>query len=235
MDPLEFWLKANALNIFQLALLTEGYNPSDYENHHINKWPEWVKERITVHISILKNAIVTGDLEPLRTGHYGSGDANWYETLLSVEDYRLWLEARGLTGTIFHKGPRRAADFGNPFGRFYAPKLAAAAAAWEAVTADPARLRGKSPKKALEAWLRENAATYGLLNKNGSPNETGIAEVAKVANWKPSGGAPATPIPQTLPQALPEPSPGFSKTPPQVPANPPHSSRLADLDDDIPF
>lgn len=103
------------------------------------------------------------------------------------------------------------------------------------MTADPKRWRGKSPKKALEAWLRENAATYGLVNKDGSPNTTGIEEVAKVANWKPTGGAPATPAAVTLPQVKPEPSPGFGKTPPQVPENLRDSSRLADLDDDIPF
>lgn len=90
-----------------------------------------------------------------------------------------------------------------PWGSHYAPKLAAAVAAWEAVTSDPKRLRGKSPKQALEAWLTEHAAEYDLVNKDGTPNKTGIEEAAKVANWQPAGGAPKTPTP------LQKPSPGF--------------------------
>ncbi len=233
MDPLEYWIKANALNIYQLALLTEGYNPSDYEDQPTAKWPHRVKESITVHIAVLRNAVATGGLEPLRVALYGNGDTNWYDTLLSVHDYRLWLETRGLTGTIFHKGPSRADDFANPFGAFYVPKLAAAVDAWKAVTADPKRWRGKSPKKALEAWLRENAATYGLLNKDGSPNMTGIEEIAKVANWKPTGGAPATPATASLPQVHTEPSLGFGETPAQISRNPTEGSELPDLDDDL--
>jgi hypothetical protein len=54
-------------------------------------------------------------------------------------------------------------------------------------------LEGKTPKQALTKWLRENASRYGLSGDDGAPNETGIEEVAKVANWQPSGGAPRTP------------------------------------------
>jgi len=82
---------------------------------------------------------------------------------------------------------------GHFFSPYYAPKLAAANDAWKAVTSDKTWLRGRSPKKAIELWLKENAARYGLLNKDGTPNATGIEEIAKVANWKPAGGAPTTP------------------------------------------
>jgi len=71
----------------------------------------------------------------------------------------------------------------------YAPKLAAAVQAWIAVD-DP---KGKHPKQALAAWLREHAAKLGLTNDDGKPNEQGIDECAKVANWQPEGGAPKTP------------------------------------------
>ncbi|MGF6634267.1 hypothetical protein OKW38_002952 [Paraburkholderia sp. MM5496-R1] len=70
----------------------------------------------------------------------------------------------------------------------FAPKLAAAIDAWEAVT-DP---QGKHPKQALTQWLTTNAAALGLWDKNG-PNKTAIEEAAKVANWKERGGAPKTP------------------------------------------
>jgi hypothetical protein len=42
-------------------------------------------------------------------------------------------------------------------------------------------------------WLREHAAEFGLTDDDGKPNETGIEEAAKVANWQPTGGAPKTP------------------------------------------
>jgi hypothetical protein len=75
----------------------------------------------------------------------------------------------------------------------YSPKLAAAVRAWEAVSGDDAATQGISVKKALETWLRLNAQKYGLVNA-GKPNEYGIAEVAKVANWSTKGGAPKTPV-----------------------------------------
>jgi len=70
----------------------------------------------------------------------------------------------------------------------YAPKLAAAIDAWEAVT-DP---QGKHPKQALVQWLTKNAAKLGLWDKD-RPNKTAIEEAAKVANWQERGGAPRTP------------------------------------------
>ena len=39
-------------------------------------------------------------------------------------------------------------------------------------------------------WLREHAANYKLSDEEGKPNETGIEECAKVANWQDKGGAP---------------------------------------------
>lgn len=234
MNAFDYWISADALNVYQLALLTALYNPSEFETTYANNWPGAVNYDTKPHIVAVKNAMRAGIIKPFLEEITDRGEFDWGSTLIAVSDYRDWLTRRGITNSIFHQAVQ-ADDYISPYGPFYAAKLAAAVAAWKAVTADPARWRGKSPKKALEAWLRENATTYGLVNKDGSPNETGIAEVAKVANWKPAGGAPATPATQTLPQVLPEPSPGFGKTPPQVPANPPHSSRLADLDDDIPF
>lgn len=71
----------------------------------------------------------------------------------------------------------------------YSPKLAAAVAAWLAVEDG----NGRHPKQAIEKYLREHARELGLLKKNGLINEEGIADCAKVANWKTSGGAPKTP------------------------------------------
>lgn len=72
----------------------------------------------------------------------------------------------------------------------YAPKLAAAVRAWLAVDDPPA---GKTAKQSLVNWLRENAPELGLTGPEGKPNELGIDECAKVANWRTDGGAPKTP------------------------------------------
>jgi len=69
--------------------------------------------------------------------------------------------------------------------------------AWNEVTADPTALNGKTPKKGLEIWLRKHANEYGLTGKDGNPNELGIEEICKVANWKLGGGGSPTPTPIT--------------------------------------
>ena len=74
----------------------------------------------------------------------------------------------------------------------YAPKLAAAIAAWIAIEDETMVLR-KSPKQALASWLIQHADEFSLLDESGKPNETGIEECAKVANWQRKGGAPKTP------------------------------------------
>ena len=83
----------------------------------------------------------------------------------------------------------QTAGYLDPLHPRYAPKLAAAVRAWMAAE-DSA---GKTPKQALSKWLRENAITFGLMSDEGKPNEQGIEECAKVANWRTDGGAPRTP------------------------------------------
>ena len=108
------------------------------------------------------------------------------KTTIEREDLVAWLRSRGhTTGFFFPDAVSNAPDYLNPKSPMYAPKLAAAVDAWTAVQAKP-EMKGKTPKHWLLEWLRENAATYGLT-------KTGIKEVATVANWEPSGGAPKTP------------------------------------------
>jgi hypothetical protein len=99
------------------------------------------------------------------------------------------LDAAALDGTKSKNGVVDCADYLNPKHPRYAPKLAAAVRAWQAVT-EP---NGKHPKQALSKWLRDHAKEYGLVDDKGKPTETGIEEAAKVANWQPGGGAPKTP------------------------------------------
>ncbi|MNW19515.1 hypothetical protein D3C71_2195380 [compost metagenome] len=71
--------------------------------------------------------------------------------------------------------------------------MAAAVDAWTSIYSNPELLSGKSPKTALLKWLNEHASEYGLTKEDGMPNATAMEEIAKVANWKPEGGASKTP------------------------------------------
>ena len=120
-------------------------------------------------------------------------DPDWSRTTICKDDLRGWLKSKNFPCEFF--SPSVAKDGepdyldSSPSNLRYAPKLVAAVRAWQAIT-DP---KGKSPKQALLKWLREHAAEFGLSDDEGKPNETGIEEVAKVANWLPRGGATKTP------------------------------------------
>lgn len=119
-------------------------------------------------------------------------DPDWELTTVAREDLINWLLSRGIrTGYFFAESTETPNYLDNEHPR-YAPKLAAAVNAWLAME-NTDLLSRKSPKQALAKWLRENAAKYRLSDDEGSPNEKGIEECAKVANWQDKGGAPKTP------------------------------------------
>lgn len=119
---------------------------------------------------------------------------DWELTTISVEDLRHWLESRGFsTGLFFPTRKESRAGYMDKNHPHYAPKLDAAIRAWESVTSNPEQLRGKTPKAALMKWLNQNAASYHLTKDDGTPNAQGVEEAAKVANWKPEGGASRIP------------------------------------------
>ena len=93
----------------------------------------------------------------------------------------------------FFPEPQVDPDYLSKSHEDYSPKLAAAIQAWKVVSAEPARRRGKTVKQALIIWLRQHGNEYGLTKEDGNPNEKGIEEVAKVANWETTGGVPKTP------------------------------------------
>jgi hypothetical protein len=66
----------------------------------------------------------------------------------------------------------------------YPPKLRAAIEAFEAVYNDPTLTTSRHPKTALREWLESNRPDLSNEAKD---------QIATVANWKPSGGAPKTP------------------------------------------
>jgi hypothetical protein len=232
------WNLAEALNVYQIALLSAGYDPAEYEDLNHSHWPKQTKMDTAAYISTIRNAALAGKIEFNQEDgqdDYGNRYTDWYASLIDVQSYARWLKERGHEDKFFNCSffRRDESDLDNllsPSSDFYAPKLAAAVRALEAVTADPAALAGKSPKRALETWLRKHASEFGLTNKDGKPNEQGIEEVCKVANWKPQGGASRTPTPVPAKPAHPLPPKGS-----QDAREPSTSFSRDEMDEEIPF
>jgi len=129
------------------------------------------------------------DDEHFHEGYFIKNSPNWGKSLVAVDELREWLLRKGFSSGFFFSNSTNATEYLDPKNPRYAPKLAAAVRAWQTVT-DP---QGKTPKQAITKWLREHASEFGLSDDEGKPNETGIEEVSKVANWLPGGGAPKTP------------------------------------------
>ncbi len=117
------------------------------------------------------------------------GSIDVYKSMVSVESLKQWLRLKGFTTGFFFPEQVATMDFSDPLNPRYAPKLAAAVKAWQAVT-DAGK---RSPKQALDKWLREHASEFGLTNDEGKPIEQAIEECSKVANWNMRGGATKTP------------------------------------------
>ncbi|MDC1436368.1 hypothetical protein N8303_03850 [Gammaproteobacteria bacterium] len=117
----------------------------------------------------------------------GAIDVN--KSTVKYDSLKQWLAYKGFRSGFFFPEPAETLDFLDPLNPRYAPKLSAAVRAWQAVT-DPGK---RSPKQALDKWLRENAAQFGLTNEDGKPVEQAIEECSKVANWNAKGGATKTP------------------------------------------
>src|ERR1700730_8959374 len=191
MEPLDFWRLCDELSVEQAAVLIVGEDPSGFG-------PEEKPLGYNAAASALKNAIERKRLSAHIVNipdDFGRpvGGIDWDRTTISVEDLRAWLRSRGFKTGFFFPVPEGDPDYLSDFHPNYSPKLAAAIEAWKAVSASEELRRGKSVKGALAVWLRQHANEFGLTKDDGSPNEQGIDDVAKIANWDTRGGAPRTP------------------------------------------
>ncbi len=214
MESLDYWRLCDEVSVIQAALLIVGEDPSG-GNNHVEGWnPESQPIGYQAAKTAIFNAINSGDLEAtIRRdsimGHVEESDTEkWlgskgkfaYKidttlTTIKVQNLRAWLSKRGFTtGFFFPQNDGNRPDYLDKQHPNYSPKLAAAIEAWLAVTESPEKMRGKTAKQAIMIWLRSHAERYGLIKEDGNPNENGIEEVAKVANWNTKGGAPETPV-----------------------------------------
>lgn len=229
MSRLNRWKMADHLNVFEICLLMAGYDPESFKDMRFEKWENKIKNDTLSYLTALQNAVIARNIDYIRINSWEDGESiDWYETIIDIQSMKTWIKAKGFQDGFFivtdHDEILQISD---STSEFYASKLAAAVKAWTAVSSNPSLLRGKSPRKAIEDWLHEHAMEYGLINKDGKPNKLGIEEISKVANWKQTGGAPATP---TIEPSHPKPIMGRIDR-----QNSPTLSRQPDHDDEIPF
>lgn len=216
MESLDYWRLCDELTIVQAALLIVGEDPAVKQDYVLNWNPENRPRGFDAAYAALKHAVtgnrlkatirLVGRNERAYRKEIAFGDdlngkkvafldvPDWEETTIAVDDLRDWLRGRGLRPAFFFPPTIDTPDYLDPNHANYAPKLAAAISVWKTVTADPALMRACTAKQAMVKWLRLNGDRYGLTKDDGNPNEQGIEEVAKIANWDAKGGAPKTPV-----------------------------------------
>ena len=141
-------------------------------------------------VTVTGSTAEDGEQLDVEGGFFFKAEPDWRLTTIALDDLRAWLRLRGITTGFFFAGAAEAGPgYLDPKDSRYPRKLAAAVSAWMAVT----DAGGKSPKSALERWLREHAAEFGLTNADGRPIEKAMTECSTVANWDSAGGAPKTP------------------------------------------
>jgi hypothetical protein len=197
LDDLDYWRLCDEMSVCEAALLIAGKSPGQMP--YVEKWdtekrPGGYEAAKTAIKNALRGGRIKGTVEPEFADDFNGNSQPIPDTVsvfsrVEVASLREFLASRGFRRGFFFPERTETPDYLDPRNSRYAPKLAAAVRAWQAVT-DPV---GKHPKQALTKWLRENGAEFGLTDEDGKPNDTGIDEVAKVANWQPGGGAPKTP------------------------------------------
>jgi hypothetical protein len=194
MDALDYWRLCDELSVVQTALLIVGEDPSETQEFVDNYSPQNRPKGYDATMAALATAIESKRL-PAKIVHtdYDEEGVSWHATTIEVGEIRKWLGWKGIdSGFFFPKGPS-GPEYLLPSHPNYSAKLAAAVEAWKAVSGNAELRRGKSVKQAISVWLRQHANEFGLTKEDGNPNEQGIDDVSKIANWDTRGGAPKTP------------------------------------------
>lgn len=216
MENIDYWHLCDELSVIQAALLIAGQDPA-INIEYVEGWK--VEERPAGYEAAksgIMNAIINMRLAgtvrySTRHPHSykedadhdeheerdGNGDTVFVKncpdpmlTTVEVQALQEWLASRRLNTGFFFQNTQEAPNYLNSQHPHYAPKLAAAIKAWEAMTTNPDLMQSRTAKQAMIKWLRQHANEYGLTKDDGNPNENGIEDIAKIANWDSKGGAP---------------------------------------------
>jgi hypothetical protein len=192
------WLLADRLSIIEAALLLVDIEPQG-ASEFVENWTDsekpagYVAARRAI-VSAIQNKRVQGSVnwafeEDMRGQRQETDRIDYAQSWLETESLRKWLGERGFHSAFFGLGQEsKTPGYLDPAHARYAPKLAAAVEAWESFN-ESERGAGTA-KQNLSRWLRLNASRFGLVDEDGKPTESVIGEIAKIANWARTGGAP---------------------------------------------
>lgn len=235
MESIDFWKLCDQLTIEHAALLVSGHNPSDHfgvEHQNTTDQPygyDGAKHAIlsglrkgTIEGKLLYDQPYNDDVEPY---------INVQQSFVDVASLKEWLLSKNLREHYFFFPESKVSEFLDREHLRYSPKLAAAVTAWHWLD-DQAKLEGKTPKQAVQKWLRKHAAEYGICDDDGKPNESVVDNISQIVNWKTKGGAPRTPSKQEMDEK-PVRGPSVLSVSKKVPLE--SNGVSYELDDDIPF
>ncbi|NOX94635.1 MAG: hypothetical protein GXP04_05920 [Alphaproteobacteria bacterium] len=196
MESIDFWKLCDQLTIEHAALLVAGHNPSDHfgvEHRNIGKQPDGYDGAKHAIISGLRKETIDGKFaydQPYNDD--GEPYVNVQQSFVDVDSLKAWLTSKNVTRHFFFFPESNVSEYLDKGHTRYSAKLAAAVTAWNWLD-DKSKLEGKTPKQAVQKWLRKHAAEYGICDDDGKPNESVVASISQIVNWQTKGGAPRTP------------------------------------------
>jgi hypothetical protein len=205
MEISEYWRLSDELGIIDASLLVIGCDPELHRHIESDSNPDkpagYEASKKAIIFALMRGKIKGNHVPEYLTDINGNPYEEIRETInigmssVDAESLREWLYSKGVrTGFFFpeKKDTPDIPDYLNSCHPRYSAKLAAAVSAWQAMD-DGSILNGKSEKKALEKWLRENSARFGLVDDEGNPVNKAMEDCSTVANWNTTGGATKTP------------------------------------------
>lgn len=168
MEDFDYWRLCDELSVIQAALLTVGVNPSSEAGSNCENWkpherPYGYDAAKTAISNALRKGAIDGCLTELEEQDYNGNYSGFIQgsidipaSRVDVDSLRKWLALRGMKTGFFFPLEVEVTDYLDPGNQRYAPKLAAAVRAWQAV----ANQNIKTPKQALLKWLREHASEF---------------------------------------------------------------------------
>lgn len=203
----QYWKLSDQLSVHDAACLIIQVDPEDtrelfqWSEHHDFYNLDFYKS--PTGYTAAKNALIAGIRSKAITGHLqidsdmnGNESTDLSRSYIFVDSLKSWLTEKGFDRGFFFQIDKKSIDYLDKNHPHYSPKLSAAVSAWEAVSNDATyQNNGKTTKQNLINWLTSHAAEFGLIKEDGEINNNAIEnQVAMVANWDTSGGAPKTPI-----------------------------------------
>ena len=194
--PDETWRLLESISIGQAAFLMLGYEPHQLLDRLLTYKDFERPIKIVNRVELIYHALRLGEIEgEIRFHSRQVDEEEWEVDESSPNPIACMVKTASLAAWLINKNIETAFDFGPSPNNFrdqsnprFAPKLAAAVAAWENFS--EVEKRPGSVKQRLEEWLETHAEEFHLLNEEGKPMLNTIEEIAKIVNWVPQGGSP---------------------------------------------